>query len=98
MLPVAIFRFSPTETPGRFGQWLTAQGIAWELVALDEGAPVPGSPAAFSGIGMMGGPMSVNDKLPWTAPLCSLLRDAISERRLAAFAADFRRDYASRAF
>jgi GMP synthase-like glutamine amidotransferase len=79
MLPVAIFRFSPTETPGRFGQWLTARGIAWELVALDEGAQVPGSPAAFSGIGMMGGPMSVNDKLPWTAPLCSLLRDAITD-------------------
>jgi GMP synthase-like glutamine amidotransferase len=79
MRPVAIFRFSPTETPGRFGTWLTEQGIAWELLALDEGAVVPASPEAFSGIGMMGGPMGVNDKLPWVAPLCSLLRDAISD-------------------
>ena len=29
--------------------------------ALDSGAPVPADPAAFAGIGMMGGPMSVND-------------------------------------
>ena len=79
MRPVAIFRFSPTETPGRFGEWLTAQSIPWTLIALDEGAAVPSSPAAYGGIGMMGGPMSVNDDLPWVAPLCSLLRDAISD-------------------
>lgn len=79
MRPVAIFRFSPTETPGRFGAWLTQQKIPWELVPLDEGKPVPASPAAYSGIGMMGGPMSVNDQLPWVAPLCTLLRDAMSD-------------------
>ena len=79
MLPVAIFRFSPTETPGRFGDWLDAQGIAWRLVALDEGAAVPASPRDFAGIGMMGGPMSVNDDLPWVAPLAGLLRDAMME-------------------
>ena len=79
MKPVAIFRFSKTEHPGRFGAWLTSNGIPWQLVPLDEGAPVPESPSAYSGIGMMGGPMSVNDKLPWIAPMCSLLRDAISD-------------------
>ncbi|MCC7326735.1 MAG: type 1 glutamine amidotransferase [Burkholderiales bacterium] len=79
MRPVAIFRFSATSPPGRFGNWLTQQGIAWELVALDQGAAVPESTAAYSGIGMMGGPMSVNDKLPWVAPLCSLLRDAMTD-------------------
>ena len=79
MQPVAIFRFSPTETPGRFGTWLTSQGIPWELVALDEGVAVPASPAGYSGIGMMGGPMSVNDDLPWIRPLCALLRDAIGD-------------------
>ncbi len=79
MRPVAIFRFSPTETPGRFGVWLTAAQIPWELVPLDEGAAVPVDPGAYAGIGMMGGPMSVNDKLPWVAPLAGLLRDAISD-------------------
>ena len=79
MRPVVIFRFSATETPGRFGVWLTQQGIPWELLALDEGAAVPESTAAYSGIGMMGGPMSVNDRLPWVGPLCSLLRDAMTD-------------------
>lgn len=79
MLPVAVFRFSPTETPGRFGEWLTAHDVPWVLVPLDEGAPVPASTAGYSGVGMMGGPMSVNDKLPWVAPLCSFLRDAMGD-------------------
>lgn len=79
MRPVAIFRFSATETPGRFGAWLDAQAIPSRLIALDEGAAVPADPNEFSGIGMMGGPMSVNDKLPWVAPLEGLVRDAITE-------------------
>src|SRR6185369_7830260 len=33
----------------------------------------------IAGIGLMGGPMSVNDSLPWVAPLSSLVRDAVSE-------------------
>ena len=41
MPPVAVFRFSRSEGPGRFGDWLTAQGHPWRLVALDEGEPVP---------------------------------------------------------
>ncbi|MEP7182039.1 MAG: type 1 glutamine amidotransferase [Betaproteobacteria bacterium] len=78
MRPVAIFRFSPTEGPGHFADWLDARGIGWRQVALDEGAPVPADPRAFAGIGMMGGPMSVNDGLPWNAPLCALLREAVA--------------------
>ena len=69
MRPIAIFRFSPTEGPAYFADWLDARGIAWQLVALDEGASVPDDPRAFAGIGLMGGPMSVNDELPWSAPL-----------------------------
>ena len=45
--------------------------------ALDEGAPVPVDPRAFAGIALMGGPMSVNDALPWNAPLSALLRAAV---------------------
>lgn len=79
MLPVAVFRFSATESPGRFGDWLARHDVPMELIALDEGAPVPDDAARFSGIGMMGGPMSVNDKLPWVDPLCGLLRDAMGD-------------------
>jgi GMP synthase-like glutamine amidotransferase len=76
--PVAIFRFSPTEGPGHFGEWLDARGIPQKLFALDRGESVPPEPRAFAGIAMMGGPMSANDDLPWNAPLLKLVRDAVS--------------------
>jgi GMP synthase-like glutamine amidotransferase len=78
MNPVAILRFSPTEGPGHFAEWLDAQGIAWKLVALDRDDAVPADARAFAGIGMMGGAMSANDDLPWNAPLLDLLRDAVA--------------------
>ena len=78
MKPVAIFRFSPTEGPGHFAQWLDAHAVAWKLFALDRGDPVPTDPRAFAGIGMMGGAMSANDDLPWNAPLLGLLREAVT--------------------
>ena len=77
MRPIAIFRFSRTEGPAYFADWLDARGLAWQLVALDEGAPMPVDPRAFAGIALMGGPMSVNDGLPWQAPLSALLRAAV---------------------
>ena len=39
---------------------------------------MPADPRAFAGIGMMGGPMSVNDGLAWTEPICALLRAAVA--------------------
>jgi len=80
MPDVAILRFSPTEGPGSFGDWLSAHGVGWHLVPIDEGAAVPTDPRAYSGIAMMGGPMSVNDPLPWIGPLCALLREAVAAK------------------
>jgi GMP synthase-like glutamine amidotransferase len=79
MLPVAIFRFSPTEGPGYFGEWLDAHGLPQRLIALDEGASVPPNAGAFAGIAMMGGPMSANDDLPWSVPLMELIRGALKD-------------------
>lgn len=79
MRPVAIFRFSPTEGPGHFGEWLERQGVPRRLVALDRGEPVPEDAAEFAGVGMMGGPMSANDALAWNAPLLTLLRQAVAD-------------------
>lgn len=78
MRPVAIFRHSPTEGPGYFAIFLEAHRIPWTLIALDEGAPVPSNPDAYSGLCFMGGPMSVNDPLPWIEPACSLIREAVA--------------------
>jgi GMP synthase-like glutamine amidotransferase len=77
MRPVAIFRFSPTEGPGRFGEWLARHEVPQRLIAIDRGESVPADAGAFSGIAMMGGPMSANDDLPWNAPLMDLLAVAM---------------------
>jgi GMP synthase-like glutamine amidotransferase len=79
MLPVAIFRHSPTEGPGYFAIFLEHHRIPWQLIAIDEGEPVPASAEDFSGLCFMGGPMSVNDPLPWIEPVCALIRDAVSK-------------------
>ncbi len=79
MKPVAIFRHFHTEGPGYFGEYLDRRGIPWQLVRLDEGEPVPASSSAFSGCAFMGGPMSVNDDLPWIPPVLALIRDAIAK-------------------
>ncbi len=76
MQPVAIFRHSPTEGPGYFAIFLEQQGIPWKLIAIDEGENVPATADDFSGLCFMGGPMSVNDPLPWIDAVCALIRDA----------------------
>ena len=79
MKPVAIFRFSPGDEPGRFAEWLDANARPWKLIALHDGAPVPTDAGGFAGIGMMGGPMSVNDALPWIDPVLRLIRSAVAD-------------------
>ena len=78
MKPVAIFRHSPTEGPGYFAAYLDARGIPWRLLSTCEGEPVPSDPRAFSGLTLMGGPMSVNDALPWIEPTLALIRAAVA--------------------
>src|SRR5438552_7733207 len=76
--PVAIFRYARADEPGHFATFLNRRGIPWTLFALDAGEPVPASSEGFSGVGMMGGPMSVNDNLPWVEPMLALIRDALA--------------------
>lgn len=76
MKPVAIFRYARSDEPGHFAIFLSRRGIPWTLFTLDTGVSVPASAQAFSGIGMMGGPMSVNDNLPWISSMLALIREA----------------------
>lgn len=79
MKPVAIFRHSPTEGPGYFAQWLERNAIPFRLVAVDEGEAVPPHIDDFAGVVFMGGPMSVNDPLPWIPQVLSLIREAVAK-------------------
>lgn len=77
MNPVAIFRHAPSEGPGYFATVLEERSIPSILVAIDAGEPVPRDVRRFAGLVFMGGPMSVNDELPWIAPALELIREAV---------------------
>jgi GMP synthase-like glutamine amidotransferase len=78
MKPIAIFRHSSGEGPGYFATFLDAHGIPWQLICIDTGVMPPPSLEGFSGLCFMGGPMSVNDDLPWLPPLFALIRTAVA--------------------
>ena len=79
MNPVLVFRHSATEGPGHFATFLERHGIPMRLLRIDAGDEVPDTLNGFSGICLMGGPMSVNDDLPWIARELSLIRQAVDE-------------------
>jgi GMP synthase-like glutamine amidotransferase len=79
MSPVLIFRHIAHEGPGYLGDFLDRKQIPWKLVCVDAGEPVPDSLGEASALVFMGGPMSVNDPLPWIADEIQLIQDAIED-------------------
>jgi GMP synthase-like glutamine amidotransferase len=76
MKPIAIFRHSPGEGPGYFATFLDRHSLPWTLFRIDEGELPPSTPDEFSGLCFMGGPMSVNDDLPWIPKTLKLICQA----------------------
>lgn len=68
---------SVTEGPAYFATFLQVHGVPWQVIRVCDGEPVPADVSEFSGLGLMGGPMSVNDDLPWIAPELALIREAV---------------------
>ena len=77
MKPVAIFRHAPSEGPGYFATFLDSRDIPWQLFRIDAGDALPADARQFSGLVFMGGPMSVNDDLPWLPRSLALIRQAV---------------------
>jgi GMP synthase-like glutamine amidotransferase len=78
MKPVAIMRHAPTEGPGYFATYLDRHGVPWQVVKVDAGEPLPADPQACGALVFMGGPMSVNDGLPWIKEALALIRRAVA--------------------
>lgn len=76
MKPVLIFRHIECEGPGYLGDFLTRHHRPYRVLHIDEGEAVPPGPDDCAGLVFLGGPMSVNDDLPWIAPELALIRDA----------------------
>lgn len=76
MQPVLIIRHIECEGPGYLAQVLEQDKIPYSLVAIDQGTAVPEDIRPYSGLVLMGGPMSVNDALPWIEVELALIRQA----------------------
>lgn len=76
MKPVIILRHLDCEGAGYLATVLERRDLPYKVVAIDEGSAPPLSPDDFSALVLMGGPMSVNDPLPWIAKEVQLIREA----------------------
>lgn len=77
MKPVLVIRHAETEGAGFFGAFLDQHNIPWEMTCIDKGDAIPKDISVFSGLVMMGGPMSVNDDLLWIAEEVALIQQAM---------------------
>jgi GMP synthase-like glutamine amidotransferase len=76
MRPLTIFRHIDCEGPAYLAEVLDRHAIPSRLVRIDKDEPVPDTLDDSSGLVFMGGPMSVNDPLPWIEQELSLIRRA----------------------
>src|SRR3990170_3486588 len=77
MQEILIFRHAPHEGPGYLADYLDRHGLRHRLVRVDQNDPVPASIAGIPGLVFMGGPMSVNDPLPWIPKALHLIKEAV---------------------
>lgn len=78
MNEILIFRHAPHEGPGYLGDYLNRYQLPYRLIRIDQDETIPSSIDAVSGLAFMGGPMSVNDPLPWIPKLISLIQRAVA--------------------
>ena len=76
MRPLTVFRHISCEGPGYLAEVLDRQAIPYRLIKIDANEPVPDSIEDCAGLVFMGGPMSVNDPLPWIEQELVLIRMA----------------------
>lgn len=79
MKPVVVFRHAQCEGAGYLGAFLDDHDIAWQQVRIDLGEAIPTSVDEYSGLVFMGGPMSVNDDLPWISLATTLIQQAVDQ-------------------
>jgi GMP synthase-like glutamine amidotransferase len=64
MKPALILQYFWQDGAGFLETHLRIRGVPWRLVRLYDGEAAPQSLAAYRGLAILGGPMSVNDDLP----------------------------------
>lgn len=79
MLPVLIVQHDPHDGPSFFADWLTRKGIGYQVFAMHAGEALPQHMQPFSGLCVLGGPMSANDELSYYPQLMALMRQAFAQ-------------------
>lgn len=81
MLPIAIVQHDAADGPSYFATWLSAKGLGFEVFPMFDASELPADLCAYSGLCLLGGPMSANDPLPYYPPLFALVREAVQNRK-----------------
>lgn len=76
-MTIVISRHVPGEGPGYLAEFLERRQIPYRIVRIDAGETLPEHLDGVSGLVFMGGPMSVNDPLPWIPQALNLIRRAL---------------------
>jgi len=79
MKPLYIVRHINCEGPGYLSEVLVREKVPFRLIAIDQDEALPPHIDDCSGLVFMGGPMSVNDSLPWIEQELTLIRMAQAE-------------------
>jgi GMP synthase-like glutamine amidotransferase len=77
LMTVLISRHVQSEGPAYFADFLDRHGIPYTIIKIDQDEALPKRITGLSGLVFMGGPMSVNDDLPWIPQALTLIRQAI---------------------
>ncbi|MFQ5469424.1 MAG: type 1 glutamine amidotransferase [Gammaproteobacteria bacterium] len=80
MKSLLIFRHIDIEGPGFLSNFLDEHKIDYRIIKVDQGDSVPTNIDDASGIVLLGGPMSVNDSLPWIDEIEALITHAVKKQ------------------
>jgi len=78
---VIVVRHVAGEGPGYLADFLDRHHIPWRLICIDRRDALPAKLGNIPGLVFMGGPMSVNDNLPWIPKALNLIRAAVAAGR-----------------
>lgn len=84
--PILVFQHMPAEHPGYLFDLLNADGVPYETLRLDLGAPIPDL-KSFRALWVLGGPMDVweEDQYPWLIAEKQAIHQAVLELELPYF-------------
>jgi GMP synthase-like glutamine amidotransferase len=80
-LRILVFQHVAVEHPAILREFLAEDGIAWDAIELDEGAPIPAL-EGYDQLWVMGGPMDVweEERYPWLIAEKRAIKDWVQQR------------------